>query len=317
MPKRRLGVALLLPARVAAEIDGIRRAVGDTALDRIPPHLTLVPPVNVNEQRVPEAIEVMRRAASGTRPFGVTFGPPDTFLPANPVLFLRVAGDVVALLALRDRVFRPPLERKLSWPFHPHVTLADESTEDRISAALPALADFRLDVTFDRVHLLEERGRMWAPVADFRFAPATVVGRGGLEVELDVAESLDPDAERFAASEWAAHHADAGDENERGLVVVARDRGAVVGVAEGWTRGRLAQLSGLIVAGSERQRGLGSQLLARFLSAAAERECVLARLRTDAGSAAEGFYRGRGWREEARFSGVTGESEIVQFARDL
>lgn len=317
MPKRRFGVALLLPPRVAAEIDGIRRAVGDVALERIPPHVTLVPPVNVNEQKVADAVDVMRTAASATRPFRLGLGPPETFLPANPVLFLRVDGDLDVLHALRDHVFRPPLERKLSWPFHPHVTLADEATEERIAAALTGLADFRAEVTVDRVHLLEESGRSWSPVADFRFAPAAVVGRGGLEVHLDVSDLLDPDARQLVDAEWSRHHAEVGDDDQRPLVVVAREEGSVVAVAEGRTRGRLAHLSELIVGRGERDRGLGSHVLAAFLSAAADRGCTLARLRTDAGRAAEGFYRRRGWREEARFPGATAEAEIVQLVRDL
>ncbi len=56
VPKRRLGVALLIPAPLDREIDGLRRAVGDGALGRIPPHLTLVPPVNVREDRLGEAL---------------------------------------------------------------------------------------------------------------------------------------------------------------------------------------------------------------------------------------------------------------------
>ena len=49
MVRRRLGVVLLVPEPAATEIQGLRRAVDDPALDSIPPHLTLVPPVNVRE----------------------------------------------------------------------------------------------------------------------------------------------------------------------------------------------------------------------------------------------------------------------------
>ena len=66
-------MALLVPEPVAAEVDGLRRALGDGSLGRIPPHLTLVPPVNVAEDDVPKALSVLRQAAAA-RPRPSTCG---------------------------------------------------------------------------------------------------------------------------------------------------------------------------------------------------------------------------------------------------
>jgi len=165
VPKARLGVALLIPSPYDREIDALRRALGDPSLGRIPAHLTLVPPVNVAEAK--EATAVLRRAAAPARPIRLELGPITTFLPANPVLYLSVHGELDDLHALRDRVFKPPLERDLTWPFVPHVTVADESTPARIEAALVALADYRAEITFEAVTLLQEGpGRVWRPIAD-------------------------------------------------------------------------------------------------------------------------------------------------------
>jgi len=127
-----------------------------------------VPPVNVRE--VKEAVAVLRRAAAPSRPIRLELGPPATFLPDNPVLYLSVHGELDDLHALRDRVFKPPLERDLTWPFVPHVTLADESTPARIQAALTALADYRAEATFTALTLLQEGpGRVWTPIAEVAF----------------------------------------------------------------------------------------------------------------------------------------------------
>ena len=143
----------------------MRRALGDPALGRIPAHLTLVPPINVRE--VKEAVALLRRAAAPARPIRLELGPPATFLPDTPVLYLSVHGELDDVHALRERVFKPPLERDLTWPFVPHVTLADESTPARIEAALVALADYRAEATFTAVTLLQEGpGRVWTPIAD-------------------------------------------------------------------------------------------------------------------------------------------------------
>lgn len=260
----RLGVALLVPPPLDAEVDGLRRAVGDGALGRIPAHLTLVPPVNVREDRLGEALAVLRRAAAATRPFTTTLGPPSTFLPDNPTVHLAVDDDGGSVRALRDRVFVDPLARPLTWPFVPHVTLADEAPKERIDAALVALADYRVDATFTQVHLLREGpGRIWTPIADAPFAPPAVVGRGGLPVELTVTDYLDPEARAAARPPGST-----------ALTVTARVDGAVAGYAEGWCGlDDTAYVAALVVVGGAVDLGVGRHVLAAFESEAARRGC--------------------------------------------
>lgn len=250
MPRRRLGAVLLLPGPVAAEVDGLRRACGDGSLGRVPGHLTLVPPVNVREDDLPAALTRLRTAAASVRgPVEVTIGPPATFLPVNPVLHLEVGGPgLPAVHRLREKVFAYPLERPLTWPFVPHVTVADNAEPDRITAALVALADYTAPVRFDRVHLLEERpDRTWHPIADCPLGPADLVGRGGFEVELTTSDLLDPEAAGFLAGHGAGPGAPP--------YVVARHRWAVIGVAHA---------SGLLVAPEHAGHGV-LDLLARRL----------------------------------------------------
>lgn len=288
MPKARLGVALLLPEPLATEVDGLRRALGDGALGRIPPHLTLVPPVNVREDRMGDALAVLRAAAATTRPLTLTLGPPETFLPVNPVVYLAVGGDVVGLRALRDAVFAEPLARPLTWPWVPHVTLADDIDPERARAGLLALGSYGVTARFERVHLLREGpGRVWEPVADAGFSRDAVVGRGGLALELAVSERLD--AEAAAAAGPAA---------EPGLpfAVTARRDGIVVGAATGVTSGDEGELHHLLVLGGERRQGIGSHLLAAAVSLAAERGCRS--LTSCPRGDVAGFLRHRGWSDD-------------------
>ena len=325
MPKRRLGVAVLVPPPLRDEIDGMRRACGDLALGRVPAHITLVPPVNVREDAFGDALTLLRAGASGDRPFALELGPVATFLPDTPVLYLQVGGALEALHRLRDRVFTAPLARDLTWPFVPHVTLAQEHPPERLEAAVAALADFRATLVVDRVHLLEERrddagARIWVPIADAPLGPAVVVGRGGLPLELTVSERLDPEGEAFASREWVAF-----DEQEFGeawgepvrYAIVARREGRVVGIATGSTQGPTAHLSDLLVAGSERGTGIGGQLLAAVESLAAERSATAVTLQTPVGSAAETFYRNRGWVEEALLPAYRMGRDFVRLRRQL
>jgi 2'-5' RNA ligase/N-acetylglutamate synthase-like GNAT family acetyltransferase len=321
MAKRRFGVVLLVPAPQAAEIDGLRRALGDGALGRVPPHLTLVPPVNVREDRVAEAIEVLRAAAARTAPFTVHLGPPATFHPVNPVVHLAVEGpgrDEVQ--AIRDAAFHDPLSRDLSWPFVPHVTLADEIAPARIDAALAALADYSVDVRFDRVHLLEEQeGRVWKPVADVPFAPRAVIGRGGLELELTRSHHLDPEADAWTAREWAGHSMDEYGvvEEDEPFAITARRGPEVVGTAAGTVGREDSYLATLIVRKDERGTGVGSHLLAATEALAAERGCRRLVLRTVADGRARRFYEARGWRSYLTLPAWRRGRDFVQMERVL
>ena len=85
-----------------------------------------------------------------------------------------------ALAALRDRVFSGPFERPLTWPFVPHVTLADHASPERIGAAIAAMGDYKTVVEFDALYVLQERAdRRWEPIADARFEQPSIIGRGG------------------------------------------------------------------------------------------------------------------------------------------
>lgn len=323
MPRARLGVALLIPPPLRAEIDTLRRAAGDGTLHRVPAHLTLVPPVNVRDDRIMDALDVLRAAAAATRPFSVRLGPPATFEPLTPVLYLPVDGPgLAAVYQLRDRVFSAPLARKLTWPFVPHVTLADEVPTPSLTAAVTALAGYNADVTFDRVHLLQEgSGRVWSAMADAAFAAPAVVGRGGWPLEISHTTEPDFEARAFADREWALHDAaelgaDAVWTEDRFALTARRD-GRIVGLADGWTARGVGFLSGLIVGAAERGTGVGSHLLAAFAALCADRDCPRLALRTLAGSRAHAFYMTKGWVEEAHFSSWVQGRDLVQLRRDL
>ena len=256
VPKHRLGVALLIPQPAATEIDALRRALGDPALDRIPPHLTLVPPVNVRADALDKALAVLRKAAAATNgPLVLELGPVMTFMPVNPVLYLGVGGDVDRVQELRDRVFEPPLQRELTWPFVPHVTIADDADPDRIEPALVAMSGYSATIEIDRVTVLEEGpGRVWTPIADAAFGPPVVVGRGGLPIELSVTDEVDPVARRSVTPSR--------------IVVTARRAGEVVGVAEGAIEDGEPVVLSLVVAPGHRGQGIARHLVAELRSAA-------------------------------------------------
>lgn len=170
MARHRLGIVLLVTDPVASGIDGIRLALGDNALGRIPAHITLVPPVNVRERDLAAAFDLVHESAARCPPLRLGLGPVLSFWPVTPVAYLAVSGrpgDLARLGALKDSLHAGPLHRPEDHRFIPHVTVAAELSEDRLAAAVTALAEYQAEVLFERVHVLAEQpGRIWIPVAD-------------------------------------------------------------------------------------------------------------------------------------------------------
>ncbi|MGE0880609.1 MAG: 2'-5' RNA ligase family protein [Acidimicrobiia bacterium] len=239
MARRRFAVALLLPRPLADEVDGLRRACGDAALERVPPHITIVPPVNVRADGVDAAFEVVRSAARdvGTS-LSCSLGAAATFHPVNPVAYLPVGGD--DLEPLHAACLVPPLFRNIDLAFVPHVTICSVAPPERLAAIVAALNDYSADVSFDGVHLLEQSDvdRTWRPIGEFAFARPRVVGTGGLVTE--VSAGAVP-----GRAAWA---------------FTARRDGAVVGTIGGWRDGATLRITELEV--TEIGTGIGSLLLA-------------------------------------------------------
>jgi 2'-5' RNA ligase len=170
MGRHRLGVVLLVPEPWSFEVDGIRRALGDESLRRIPAHITLVPPVNVSEEDLAATFDLVHQVSAACPPLELRLGPVASFAPVNPVAYLKVTGEpteVSRLIGLKDALHSGTLDRPEDWPFVPHVTVAAELPDDRLAAAVAALSEIAVQVRFGRVHVLAEQpGHVWVPVAD-------------------------------------------------------------------------------------------------------------------------------------------------------
>ncbi len=289
-------MALVLDPPVADEVNGLRRALGDPSLARIPPHVTLVPPVNVRRDDLPAALGRLRSAAAAVPgPLRLTFGSIRSFLPANPVLYLAVGGDLEGLRRLRDSVFAPPFDRPLSWPWVPHLTVADGIGEERIEAGLAALAGYAVIADLDRVVALEEGpGRVWAPLADAALGRPARVGTGGLAVELTTGRLLDPELVDAAGCDGTAVCG-----RDLSFAVTAHREGQPVAAAAAWLD-RAGPHVAVWVRPEHRGQGLGSHVLVHLEAAALRAGWRYPTLHAEGPA---GFYRavsrwsGEGWEE--------------------
>ncbi len=292
MARQRLGVVLVVPQPLATQVDGLRRALADDALGRVPPHVTLVSPINVAERDLPAAFAVVRRAAADVQPLALRLGPVATFQPVNPTAYLAVGGEPEALadlVRLRDGCHVAPLDRQQVHDYVPHVTVAIEQTADRHDAAVTALSDFTADVTFDRVHVLSEQpGRVWVPIAEMPLGDGPrAVGRGSLPLDIAVTGRLDVEAASLLAV----------DQEAPGLpfAVTARRDGPVVAAAWGWTAGRRLEVADLRVGSAYRGEGIGRHVVAAIEDLGRRRSCTRAGCAAPATGAAASLLRSCGW----------------------
>lgn len=329
MPRRRFAVALLVPAPVATEVEGLRRACGDANRRKVAPHVTLIPPINLREEDVAGALAVVRDAAAKCPPLALELGPATTFGDegARTVLYLAVGGpDRDRLHGLQAALVAGPLERPPQHEsFVPHVTISISLPPERVDAGIAALADYRAEMLVDRVHVLENVRdedldlHVWRPVADAALGGRSVVGRGGLELELTVSTVAEPDVKAWSAPLWErADREDLGDVGaEDTIAITARRDGRVVGLVEGWFWADLGHVDDLLVGDDVRGEGIGRHLLARFEAEARARGCTSLALRTPAGSKAEQVYRHLGWEHESTQRSWVFGKDFLHFRRWL
>ncbi|MHB8467217.1 MAG: GNAT family N-acetyltransferase, partial [Acidimicrobiales bacterium] len=312
--------ALVIPDPPASEINGLRRAMGSGAQARIAPHVTLVPPVNVSDDRMADALAVLGHGAAAVPPLHLVLGPPATFWPANPVVYLAVDGDIDDVRRLRDRLCVDPLERREHRPFVAHATIAEHVQPDRIGAALDLLSSYRAEVTVARVQLLRQQDqgadRRWDVIADAPLGGRRVVARGGLPVALTVGDLLDADAAAFFQRSWQAHlDASYGPlPAQRPFAITARREDRVVGVATGITDDELI-LDRLVVDAAARGQGIGRHLLAEVEGLAGSLGCTHAALICQAGGVAESWYGAHGWEVVTRMRRWRHGRDFVRMAR--
>jgi 2'-5' RNA ligase len=165
-----IGVAIEIPAPWAEQLQGARERFGDPLARAIPTHLTLLPPTAVPRVAVPEVVEHLAVVARRLPPFELVLAGTDTFRPVSPVVFVRVQEGGAECDRLQQAVRTGPLRRDLSFPFHPHVTVAHHLDDDALDRAAKELADFAAAFDVDAFVLYEHGADgVWRPRRRFAF----------------------------------------------------------------------------------------------------------------------------------------------------
>jgi 2'-5' RNA ligase len=166
-----IGVAVAIPEPWATELQDYRTAVGDTTATMIPTHITLVPPTEIGEDELARVEDHLASVASDQSTFCVHLRGTGTFRPVSPVVFVTLVEGISQCEQLAEAVRRGPLEVDLTFPFHPHVTVAHHLVDEQLDQAFEELADFECEFDVEEFHLyVHDNAHGWKPTRDFVLA---------------------------------------------------------------------------------------------------------------------------------------------------
>jgi 2'-5' RNA ligase len=165
-----IGVAVEVPDPLGPELQQWRAEFGDPSADLIPAHVTLLPPTAVPADQLADIEAHLSKVAAATAPFELRLFGTDTFRPVSPVVYLRVVDGVEACDDLQRRIRTGPLTRELSFPYHPHVTVAHELDGPALDHAQDTLTQFSAQFRVGSVGLYEQSsGGRWQYRERFAF----------------------------------------------------------------------------------------------------------------------------------------------------
>ncbi|WP_148571185.1 2'-5' RNA ligase family protein [Nocardioides caldifontis] len=163
-----IGVSVAVPEPWGSDLQEYRVKLGDPTAAGIPTHVTLLPPVDVDEALVPGIHEHLAAIASATAPFAMRLRGTGTFRPVSPVVFVNVVEGISSCEVLAAAVRRGPLAIDAQFPYHPHVTVAHHLEEPLLDRAYEELGSFDCRFTVDRFSLYVHEAELgWTPVKDF------------------------------------------------------------------------------------------------------------------------------------------------------
>ena len=162
-----IGVAIAIPEPWATRLQEYRLEIGDPTAMGVPTHITLIPPTRVDRDLTP-IVEHLSAVAASSERFRVHLRGTGTFRPVSPVVFVSLAEGISQCERLADAVRRGPLDVETHFPYHPHVTVAHQVSDERLDQAFADLADFECAFDVEEFHLYVHRGAAgWVPTESF------------------------------------------------------------------------------------------------------------------------------------------------------
>jgi 2'-5' RNA ligase len=169
-----IGVAIAIPEPWASQLQHYRASIGDATAEKIPTHITLVPPTDLDDRAEVDAH--LADVAAGHEGFVVHLRGTGTFRPVSPVVFVTLVEGISQCEQLAADVRRGPLAMELTFPFHPHVTIAHHLGDPELDRAFEELSAFECTFPVTDFHLYVHDDEVgWQPDVSFALQSAPAV----------------------------------------------------------------------------------------------------------------------------------------------
>ncbi|GGQ41444.1 2'-5' RNA ligase family protein [Couchioplanes azureus] len=149
-PTTRIGVAIDIPEPWGELLTRRRAEAGDPQAAYTPAHVTLLGPTEVSTASLPAIEKHLEEVASAQEPFTVHLRGTGTFRPITEVVFVTLAAGISECELLAAAIAGAEgVERDSRFPYHPHVTVAQDVAAAALDAVFEDLAEFeaRFDVS--------------------------------------------------------------------------------------------------------------------------------------------------------------------------
>ncbi len=180
---RVIGVAIPIAEPYCSELQAHRADFGDPLAQAIPTHVTLLPPVTVDEVLMPEIEGHLESAAAQQACFEIELRGSATFRPVSPVVFVQLARGISGCERLEREIRSGLLARDLEFPYHPHVTVAHDLPDLVLDRAFDELAGYQAGFTVREFCLYEHVAGVWRVQRSFSLTAPEAGGAGPAVVE--------------------------------------------------------------------------------------------------------------------------------------
>ncbi|WP_029767581.1 2'-5' RNA ligase family protein [Haloglycomyces albus] len=144
-----VGVSVPVPEPWLGQLDQARIDSGDPQGGIVPAHLTLLPPSLIQLDVLPEFERHLTEVAARLPPFLLHLRGTGTFRPITDVVFVAVAQGIAMCERLAAAIGHGPIRNTYRYPYHPHVTVAQDVPQENLDRVFHDLGHFDAQWTVD------------------------------------------------------------------------------------------------------------------------------------------------------------------------
>ncbi|MDA1361940.1 2'-5' RNA ligase family protein [Glycomyces luteolus] len=137
-----VGVAIPVPSPWREILDEARIASGDLLGGTVPAHLTLLGPTEIPAATLEGYKAHLAAVANGCPRFDLHLRGTGSFRPVTEVVFVAVVDGIAICEQLESAIRQGPASRERNFPYHPHVTIAQNVGTAALDRAFQSLAGF-------------------------------------------------------------------------------------------------------------------------------------------------------------------------------